>query len=707
MIHENILSEKYYDDNIGRTLVKKIREILKGKFDDEAIIYYDYLLNGSFEEDLDNPRVMVVSKKNGIILFDICEYENSRSSELESSLDNLLRKEEILYANFLKNGNSIIKQKRGRGINFSLQSFLYAPEINLTNEDEFILTTDNGLESLFSAEEESIGQEKYQAILSVIDYSGGMLKTKERNISEGQENTKGKLLNKLDREISNFDNEQKYAALSDLNGPQRIRGLAGSGKTVILCMKAAHLHLKYPNRKILYTFMTKSLYDYIESLITRFYKLMGDGSLPDFENSILIRHSWGGQNIAGVYYEACRNNNIVPLSYLEAKRNSNGADVFNYVCTDLLVKTNGVLASEYDFVLIDEAQDFRAPFYQICRELTSEDNLVWGYDNLQNIFDVEIQDTMETFSNDFGAKGINLSKLRESHPEMNNDVVLPKSYRNAKEILVTAHAIGFGIYNSELIQMFENNQHWEDLGYVVEEGNSNVGDRMIVSRPEQNSPLSISNEQSFDELIEIYSAENMDDEAEWVVKRIEREIKHENLRPEDIVVISLDDRYAKRYFERIAMLLQQKEINSYNLTDDYYSKGFIKEDAVTLSTVYKAKGNETGYVFVIGCDVFENKKNDIRMRNKVFTAFTRSKGWLRISGVDIQNSNLSKEINTVKENNLKLIFDYTDMDSRVIKRDRLDKTSHDFEVEKAMSKMIENGISPDEYRERFEKNERR
>lgn len=707
MIHENILSEKYYDDTLGRMLVKKINKIFEENSDEEVIIYYDYLLNGSFEEDVDNPRVVVVSKEKGIVMFDIFDSGNNRNGELESSLDNLLRKEEILYANFLKNGNSIIKKRRGRDINFSLQSFLYAPQINSDNNSEFILTNDHELESFFSIEQDSISQEQYEAILSVIDYSGGMFKTKERNISEGHENTKGGLLNKLDREISNFDNEQKYAALSDLNGPQRIRGLAGSGKTVILCMKAAHLHLKYPNRKILYTFMTKSLYDYIEILITRFYKIMGDGSLPDFENSILIRHSWGGRNIGGVYFEACRNNNVAPLSLREAKLNSNGIDVFDYVCTDLLIKTKGTLTSEYDFILMDEAQDFRASFYQICRELTSEDNLVWGYDNLQNIFDVEIQDTMKTFSNDFGAKGINLSKLRESHPEMNNDVVLPKSYRNAKEILVTAHAIGFGIYNDELIQMFENNQHWEDLGYEVEKGNSNVGDEMIISRPEKNSPLSISKEQSFDDLIEIFSAEDMDNEAEWVVKTIEKEIKHENLRPEDIVVISLDDRYAKRYFERIAKLLQQKEINSYNLTDDYYSKGFIKEDAVTLSTVYKAKGNETGYVFVIGCDVFDDDKDDIRMRNKVFTAFTRSKGWLRISGVGIKNSALIKEIKSVKDNNLKLIFDYTDMDSRVIKRDRLDKTSHDIEVEKAMSKMLEKGISPDEYKERYEKNERR
>ena len=47
---------------------------------------------------------------------------------------------------------------------------------------------------------------------------------------------------------------------------------------------------------------------------------------------------------------------------------------------------------------------------------------------------------------------------------MQNDIVLPKCYRNPKEILVTAHAIGFGIYNDILLQSLENNSHWNDYG---------------------------------------------------------------------------------------------------------------------------------------------------------------------------------------------------------------------------------------------------
>uniref|UniRef100_UPI002073E166 DEAD/DEAH box helicase n=1 Tax=Enterococcus malodoratus TaxID=71451 RepID=UPI002073E166 len=589
----------------------------------------------------------------------------------------------------------------------SLASYLYAPQLNISIESDEIIQSDEDLKKIFQVNCEPLTTELYDAIFSVIDYSGGMFKPKQRDISAGEENTKGSILNRLEKEIATFDNEQKYAALSDLNGPQRIRGLAGSGKTVILCMKAAALHLRYPEKKILYTFMTKSLYDYIEVLITRFYKLMGDGSLPDFEDSILIRHSWGGGNLGGVYYDACRESSIIPLNFSQARKQAGNEDVFDYICRDLLSKTKGNLHSKYDYVLIDEAQDFRASFYQICRELTVDDNLVWGYDNLQNIYDVEIQDTMKTFENEYGAKGIDLVKLRKNHPEMNNDIVLPKSYRNAKEVLITAHAIGFGIYNDELIQRFENNKHWEDLGYEVNQGESKLGDKMIISRPSKNSPLSISCSQTFDDLISFYSAKDMEDEVNWVVEEIYEEITQQKLKPEDIVVISLDDRFAKQYLKKVAESLDKMGIHSYNLSDDYYSKGFIIEDAVTLSTVYKAKGNEAGFVFVIGCDVFDDYKDDIKMRNRVFTAFTRSKGWLRISGIGIEDSKLVDEIRKVQENNLKMIFEYKDTKARVIKRDRTDKTSLDIELEKAMSKIIEKGVTPEQYRKRFESNEKR
>ncbi len=77
-----------------------------------------------------------------------------------------------------------------------------------------------------------------------------------------------------------------------LDGPQRVRGLAGSGKTVVLAMKAALTHLRYPDAIILYTFYTKNLYQHIQRLITRFYRQFDDRD-PNWSN-LRIMHAWGG-----------------------------------------------------------------------------------------------------------------------------------------------------------------------------------------------------------------------------------------------------------------------------------------------------------------------------------------------------------------------------------------------------------------------------
>ncbi|EAE1795580.1 hypothetical protein GM58_00530 [Listeria monocytogenes] len=658
----NILSDTFYNDEASKKLV----DILQDISDEDSYIYYDYLLTGDIDEGTVNPKILFINPIYGVFLFDTNDLTTNRDNSVDSLYDEVVRKEDIFFSRFLKSKNKDIKKGR-RELSFRIDSSLFLPYLSseIPEDYENIFTSEKDICAFLNPLDNPISPNELKAIFEVIDYSSGINRPSERPINAEDYKIKAALLNELEREIANFDNDQRYAALSQLNGPQRIRGLAGSGKTIILCMKAAALHLKYPQKKILYTFMTKSLYDYIELLITRFYKVMGNGSIPDFDKCIHIRHSWGGRNIKGVYYEACKENNILPLSFRDAKINSN--DPFNYVCNQLLEDTGGELNKTYDYVILDEAQDFNASFYQICRGIVKDDCIVWGYDNLQNIYDINIQDTVTTFENKFGAKGIDLNKLQFDHPEMNNDVVLPKCYRNPKEILVSAHAIGFGIYNQQLIQSFENNEQWNDLGYEVLKGNSINGDSMEIMRPKENSPLSISEKQKPYEIIELHSANGLEEEVKWIISTISNLISDDKLLPEDIMVISLDDRNAKKYFEQISSGLRNLNINTHNLSSNLYEKGFIKENCVTLSTVYKAKGNESGVVFVIGVDVFEYRKNDIDMRNKVFTAFTRSKAWLKVSGCNITEDTLYKELNKVIEKNF--ILEFIHKDANIIKRD--------------------------------------
>lgn len=60
------------------------------------------------------------------------------------------------------------------------------------------------------------------------------------------------------------------AALEISDNVQRIRGLAGSGKTIVLALKAAYLHVSNPEFKIAITFNIRSLKQQFEELITKF-----------------------------------------------------------------------------------------------------------------------------------------------------------------------------------------------------------------------------------------------------------------------------------------------------------------------------------------------------------------------------------------------------------------------------------------------------
>jgi hypothetical protein len=59
--------------------------------------------------------------------------------------------------------------------------------------------------------------------------------------------SRGNILKQVRSRLSQLDLQQEKIAKQIPPGPQRIRGIAGSGKTVLLCQKAAHMHLKHPD----------------------------------------------------------------------------------------------------------------------------------------------------------------------------------------------------------------------------------------------------------------------------------------------------------------------------------------------------------------------------------------------------------------------------------------------------------------------------
>lgn len=412
---------------------------------------------------------------------------------------------------------------------------------------------------------EAFEEEALAETRSVIEGAKALTRPQKRVIEDVDTQGRAVALAKLEAEIANFDQRQQRAALVRVRGPQRIRGLAGSGKTVILAMQAAHLHLSNPDERILVTFFTRSLRTPLRNLITRFFRQYKDED-PDW-NHINIRHGWGGARTSGTYADACRRYGHAPLSVTEAQRTPAGrADPFDFACRDLLQKVK--VDAYFDHVLIDEGQDFPGGFYDLCFALAKGDrdskHIVWAYDELQDIINIKIRSAEELFGKDAdGEPKISLERAaRYLPPGTTNDTVLSKCYRNQRQVLVTAHALGFGICG-EIVQLLESPEHWHDVGYeVVSQGVFSVGAKVRILRPLENSPVSLDAEKA-GKIIDWYSAASVADEVGWIVNGIQEFIAS-GLQPEDMIVIALDDRHARMYLKDISQKLTEVGIHTNN-----------------------------------------------------------------------------------------------------------------------------------------------
>lgn len=629
-------------------LVKAVFDILESVIkDDNSYLYYKYpFYKGQISEELIEAKLLLVSSRYGIYCFDL-DNEGKWDNDVRDRVDSLYNEISSRMLKFAE-----LRQSRNE-LKYKINTVLVGQYSKLTEDEDYILCPINQLEAFIRqhAEPQSIPDNMFLLINSCIDGTSNLQKKKNRK--EVKKNSKAYILNNIQAHIAAFDVQQKRIASVEIESPQRVRGLAGSGKTVILAYKAAIYHARHPEHRILYTFYTKSLGDSVRELISRAYRNYNNAE-PDW-SKITICHAWGSASSEGVYYTTCINNELPPMSFSQAKFHSD--DAFGYICGELL---KNPIMPEYDLILIDEGQDFPVEFYRLCYRLCKGNKKIcWAYDDFQNIFDVKIQNEKDTFGYDKNGKPY----VDFTHGDENCDTVLKKCYRTPRYSLIYAFALGLGIYNSKVLQRMGTNGQWESLGFKVEQGNSKTGDNMVISRPEENTPF-YSNDVFDQESIQCKQFLNLEKECEYICRTIVNAIKNDELLPTDICVICIDSQNIRRYFERISILLRQENIASFNLLNaPYNNTSFFREGYVTLSTVNKAKGNECGMVIICGIDVAFEQPNNVVIRDRLFTSMTRTKGWLYLTGCNDNMRLLLKEFQSLEENDYKLVFEQPDESS--------------------------------------------
>lgn len=98
---------------------------------------------------------------------------------------------------------------------------------------------------------------------------------------------------------------------------------------------------------------------------------------------------------------------------------------------------------------------------------------------------------------------------------------------------------------------------------------------------------------------------------------------------------------------------------------------FSKAGCVTFTGIFRAKGNEAGMVYIMNaqdCVSGWDKTATALNRNRLFTAITRSKAWVRILGIGPSMDVLMQEWNDLKQNEYKLRFPYpTDEEKKLLR----------------------------------------
>ncbi|MDB9445689.1 DEAD/DEAH box helicase [Anabaena sp. CS-542/02] len=533
---------------------------------------------------------------------------------------------------------------------------------------------------------EPLNDSQYKSLLSVISGTSILRKFLEK-IESADHQSLYNILVEAQKLMYEWDIKQEHIGKTIPPGPQRVRGIAGSGKTVLFSQKAAVMHLKHPEWKIAFVFFTRSLYDQIEKLFELWIEHFTNGEI-EYKNlagsNLRVLHAWGARDRDGLYAEICKIERVRKLNPGDTGEGSpnNG---LAYGCRNFL-EQKPKFKPIFDALVIDEGQDLMTEAYlkftaedgeekqsiywlayqslkSVTEDQPEQKRLIWAYDEAQTIHSTGAVAPAgkEVFGDKLrnilgGSKGgIYPGGIRKAYD-------MERCYRTPGEILTAAYALGTGLLRTE--GMFKpqrmTKRDLESIGFVVE-GKISSNAKITITRPPENSPNpvpSLSNHP----VIKFENYDSREDELLALVEKIKYNLQEDKLNPSrNILIIALGyttpPSYNGNNLERkIADFLINCGIDIYipsalslnNIQPEWPNNNrdlFWFDGGITVSRIDRTKGNEADMVYVVGLDNIAKKESDTKLRNQLFVALTRSRGWVNISGIG--NYPFYEEVNKV------------------------------------------------------------
>jgi superfamily I DNA and RNA helicase len=435
------------------------------------------------------------------------------------------------------------------------------------------------------------------------------------------------LLDKVKNSIMLFDGEQTRFIYKQLEQKKiSIQGLSGTGKTELLMHKLKEIYSSEKETKIFFTCHNNVLADHLKQRIPNFFDFMKVDKQIQWDSQLWVDRAWGSQRNknSGLYSYIC---DFYGLSFSRWSPHTS----YEMIFTKALAEINGLENFEYafDYILIDEKQDFPNVFFDLCEKIARKKVYVAG-DIFQDIFENNIQQAVE-----------------------NVDYVLNKCYRTAPNILMFAHAVGMGLFEKTKLNWLEDSE-WRASGYHIERNQGAV----TLSRDSVRRFEDIEEKQSMN----MNLIQHVDQDQ---VVGIIRNIVNENptVKADDIAVIMLDK---SNYIYNYVDLLQFK-INSelgWAVNKSYETKRKVPNE-LFVSNVNNVKGLEFPFVICITASI----KSSYSYRNSLYTMLTRSflQSYLLVNDISSMNCQL-EGLRNINENNNILSIEPTVAEKTVIKR---------------------------------------
>ena len=393
--------------------------------------------------------------------------------------------------------------------------------------------------------------------------------------------TQDELFTVKPQEIKALDLSQESIAKNIGDGHRILKGVAGSGKTLVLACRAKYLKTIYPDYKILVVCYNNSLCNHLR-------QMFGD----DFYEKIEVLN----------FHSLVKSVTNTKLFILKNEKQAEYNSRVGNILIDHLEQNKIDQANLYDAILIDEGQDFAQEWIIGLSKLVKAEtnNILFCYDPAQNIFNRKKPSWRSVGLQVQGKKPVELLKC----------------YRNTKEILDVAKEF----LNPQLLDNLQDSDEY---------------DRVLDPDTD---------ECQTGEYPSIYHENDVRNLADLIARKI-RQLLKSNMAARDIAVLQVKsaeyDIFVAALKEKLTAYCPDVELDFIFSSADKKALN-LQKNSIKIMNVESSKGLEFPHVFFIGLDYMprlgENRDVDserklayvgmTRAQNKLFILGCENKGFL-------------------------------------------------------------------------------